>query len=193
MILIINNQSRLVRNIGKQLRTERIPYQMVRYNERLDIPKLNRIKGLILSGGDAAIYKHCISNNFIALMVLQVPVLGICLGHEILSLAYGGSVQKLEKRVKRTERVTMLKPRDPIFHGLVHQELQLYENHSECVDRIPESFIRIATSDSCAVEAMRHRAKPIYGFQFHPEASGANGSRLIRNFLSICEKKADAS
>ena len=52
--------------------------------------------------------------------------------------------------------------------------------------KMPKDFIKLGESETCEIEIIRHKDKPIYGFQSHPEVSGINGLLLIRNFLNMC-------
>ena len=55
------------------------------------------------------------------------------------------------------------------------------------VSELPVSFESLTTSDTCVNEIIRHKKKPIYGFQSHPEASGEDGMLMVKNFLKICK------
>jgi GMP synthase (glutamine-hydrolysing) len=114
---------------------------------------------------------------------LNLPVLGICFGHQLLAQAFGGRV--LAGAVVERHETILVGTGEPLFHGL-GPEVEMLESHREFVDRASvenAGWLVDATSVSCPVEAMHHSERPLYGVQFHPERSGPNGEKLVRNFF----------
>jgi GMP synthase (glutamine-hydrolysing) len=112
----------------------------------------------------------------------QIPALGICFGHQIVGLLHGARVFR-GSECRTNQNVEVLE-RNTLFEGL-ERILSLREDHCEGIT-LPQEFILLATSESYTVEAMKHRNHQLYGVQFHPEASGEVGYRIIGNFLSLC-------
>ena len=119
-------------------------------------------------------------------MNYDVPTLGICLGYEIIAVANMGRIKKLEKYNQRLEPVRITEPKDPIFLGLIAEEVMLRKQHSYYVSKLPKDFVKLGESNTCDIEIIKHKSKPIYGFQSHPEVSGVNGLLIMRNFLTMC-------
>ncbi len=133
------------------------------------------------------------------LRTVEVPVLGICGGHQLLAKVFGGEVAPIEKlrsqigpgyagclREKGWIKISITRD-DPLFLCL-SQSIVVWENHCEEVKEVPADFVELARGSRCHVQAMRHRLKPIYGVQFHPEIeSGRNkqGQTCLRNFVSL--------
>ncbi len=117
--------------------------------------------------------------DFEALRVLDIPVLGICFGHQVIGLLYGAEVST-GKEDRSQRQVELLQP-DPLFNGLAKMET-FQQDHTEEIT-LPQAFIHLATSSHCFNEAMKHQKKPIWGVQFHPESSGSTGRQVIGNFL----------
>ena len=92
----------------------------------------------------------------------------------------------MEKYQQKLQQVRVTKPSDPIFQGLISDEIMLREQHQYLVSKLPKDFIKLGESDICEIEICRHKDKPIYGFQSHPEVSGVNGMLIMRNFLTMC-------
>lgn len=116
------------------------------------------------------------------LLTYQLPLLGICFGHQILGLAYGATYS-LCKEDRLFQRVQQ-KRKDSLFNDLPYPTVSLKEDHTECIE-LPKDFILLASSSTCQVEAMKHQKMPWYGVQFHPETSGKYGIKLIENFLAL--------
>lgn len=188
MLLIIDNQSSFIKKFKRTFLSDQdIEFRFVDHNEQLILKPDEHVQGIILSGGKGSPYEPLnLTTNYVALMNFDVPILGVCLGFEIIAAAYRGRIRKMEKYQQKLEKIRILKPDDPIFEGLVSDEIMLREQHSYMLTRPPDDFELLGSSDVCEFEIIRHRTKPIYGFQSHPEVSGINGLIIMRNFLNIC-------
>lgn len=113
---------------------------------------------------------------------INIPVLGICFGHQMLGLIHGAS------GIKCTESREDIKVRFS-EKSVIWQETGHFifnEDHCEAIG-LPNDFQLLASSNICDVEGMRHNNKPLYGVQFHPETSNANGIKLLINFCKSCQ------
>jgi GMP synthase (glutamine-hydrolysing) len=164
-----------------------IEFRFIDHNEPVIIKPEETVDGIILSGGKGSPYEPLnLTADFVALMNFDVPILGVCLGFEIIAVAYQGRIKKMERYQQKLQNVRITKPEDPIFQGLLSDEIMLRQQHQYKVTRMPRDFILLGESDVCEIEIFRHREKSIYGFQSHPEVSGINGLLIMRNFLTIC-------
>lgn len=188
MLLVIDNQSAFIKKFKRQFLAEQdFDYVFFDHNQPITLSAKAKIKGIILSGGRGNPYEPLnLTSNFVALMNFDVPILGFCLGHEILAVAYQGRIKKLPEYHGKKEIVRITKPEDPIFKGLASDEVSLMKRHAYYVAELPNSFESLATSDTCPNEIIKHKTKTIYGFQSHPEASGPDGMLMVKNFLNIC-------
>uniref|UniRef100_UPI0032170DBA glutamine amidotransferase-related protein n=1 Tax=uncultured Draconibacterium sp. TaxID=1573823 RepID=UPI0032170DBA len=189
MLLIIDNQSAFIKKFKRQFLAEQdFDYVFFDHNQPITLSAKAEVKGIILSGGRGNPYEPLnLTSNFVALMNFDVPVLGFCLGHEIIAAAYRGRIKKLPEYHAKKELVTITQPGDPIFEGLNTTEVMLQKKHAFHVAELPESFISLAVSDTTATEIIRHKEKPIYGFQAHPEVASPEGLLMVKNFLKICK------
>lgn len=189
MLLIIDNQSSIIKKFKRQFLAEQdFDYVFFDHNQPITLSARTQIKGIILSGGKGNPFEPLnLTTNFVALRNFDVPVLGLCLGHEIIAVYYRGRIKKLPEYHGRKEMVTITKPEDPIFNGLGKSEVSLMKRHLYHVSELPADFESLATSDACSNEIIRHKIHPIYGFQSHPEGSGLDGMIMIKNFLKICK------
>ena len=187
MILIIDNQNVFIRNFVKKYMVESgIDHMMIQHNDPIVIPDGKDVKGIILSGGKGSPYTPLnLTANFVALMNYEVPIMGFCLSHEIIAIAYGGHIEKLDAYYKNHEVIRILKD-DPLLGGIDKKEIKLERRHSFHVSQLPETFFRIAESDITPNEIIKHKTKPIYGLQGHPEASGKTGLIIMENFFRLC-------
>jgi len=188
MLIIIDNQSSFIKKFKRNFLSEQnIDYRFIDHNEPLVVKENEKVDGIILSGGKGNPYEPLnLTANFVALMNFDVPIIGFCLGYEIIGVAYMGRIRRLEKYNQRTQTVRITKPDDPIFQGLISNELMLRKQHQYELWKMPPDFINLGKSDTCEIEIFKHKDKPIYGFQSHPEVSGINGLVIIRNFLTMC-------
>lgn len=188
MLLLIDNQSAFIKKFKRQFLAEQdFDYVFFDHNQPITLSAKTVIKGVILSGGKGNPFEPLnLTSNFVALMNFDVPLLGFCLGHEIIAVAYRGRIKKLPEYQAKREMFTISKPEDPIFSGLNKNEIAFSRRHSFHVAELPESFESLAASSITPNEIIKHKEKPIYGFQSHPEVSGDDGVLLIRNFLKMC-------
>lgn len=188
MLLIIDNQSSFIKKFKRDFLSEQdFDYIFFDHNQPLNLSDKAEIKGIILSGGKGTPYEPLnLTTDFVALMNFDVPVLGFCLGHEIIAAANMGRIKRLPEPQRKKEKISILDPNDPIFKGLNKSEVYFIERHTHHVAELPKNFIRLGESEVCPNEIIRHREKPIYGFQSHPEVSGDDGILVVKNFLKIC-------
>jgi GMP synthase (glutamine-hydrolysing) len=120
---------------------------------------------------------------------LDLPILGICFGHQLIGAAYGSEVEDLGHNIREFKEVK-LRGNDPIFDGLPGS-IRVSESHRQALRRVPEGFRHLAESATSQVEAICHEKRPIYGVQFHPERSDErhpHGRIVIQNFLKLAAK-----
>jgi GMP synthase (glutamine-hydrolysing) len=113
-------------------------------------------------------------------------VLGICYGMQLLCQTLGGKVIPGQVREFGRTQLTLLQS-DPIFQGWPKSST-VWMSHGDQVTQVSEDFVPLASTANCPMAAVRHRHRPLYGLQFHPEVSHTeHGSLLIRNFLyQVC-------
>lgn len=118
---------------------------------------------------------------------LSYPILGICLGHQIIAKAYGGEVGPAGAESYAQIEIA-IKDEDDIFKGL-GSSMKVWASHKDEVKKLPSNFRVLASSPICEIEAMKHEKRPIYGVQFHPEVYHTlGGEKLFGNFYEVCKK-----
>ena len=112
------------------------------------------------------------------------PLLGICMGHQLIAHQFGGTVEKGKHAEYGTMKI-IVDEEDELFKG-VPKEFNVWISHFDEVKELPEDFIVLAHSEVCKIEAMKHKEKNIYGVQFHPEVwHTENGEKIRKNFLKL--------
>lgn len=188
MLLIIDNQSQYLRRFKRNYLDDRdVPHLIVEHNEQIDFSRLPAVSGLMISGGKGNPFEPLnLTANYVAMMNLDVPTIGLCLGHEIIAAAHRCKIKRLDDYQSRRERVYINAADDPIFAGLAKGEVMIQKKHRFHVPAVSPELEILAYSEACPNEVMRHRDRPIYGFQGHPEVSGEDGLRIMGNFLRMC-------
>jgi GMP synthase (glutamine-hydrolysing) A subunit len=185
MLLIIDNESDFIKRFEKDLLKSKVDFVVLPYNdtEAFNLIK-SKVTSVILSGGPGIPGNPSNLNaDYLAIDQLDVPIIGLCLGAEVVAHAFGGKITKLPTKQDKEQVVKILK-KDPIFDGL-HDVVKLREKHYYQISELPKDFEIIASSQVCSIEAMKHKQKPIYAFQGHPEVSGDDGHTIMHNFLKV--------
>ncbi len=162
-----------------------------------------QLKALVITARAKTLSKQQDDELFAIIREVQVPTLGICGGHQLIAMAYGGKYSPMRK-LKPGEadprpqyhpglfkewgfmNVNVVR-QDPLFAGF-GERLMIREFHAFEVTTLPAEFDVLASTAECRVEAMRHKEKPLYGTQFHPErydAEHRDGEVLLKNFLRL--------
>ena len=183
LIIIINNRGQYVHRIHRSLRYLKVPSKIVPNTITIEeIENDDTIKGIILSGGPSI---DNIGNCKDIALKSKLPILGICLGHQIICSAYGGEVGRAESEEYALTKIH-IKEENDLFKG-IPKEFVAWASHRDEVKKLPENFNILAYSDICNIESVKHKTKKIYGVQFHPEVSHTEyGSDILKNFCKVC-------
>jgi GMP synthase (glutamine-hydrolysing) len=144
--------------------------------------------GVVLSGGALSLEGSDVLGNVGTWIdSIDVPVLGICVGHQYLGRHFGGRVVRGGPEFGSVE-LTVDRPDHPIFRGLP-STLHVWSSHNDHVAVPPPGWSVLAHSPADPVQAMAHPTKPIWGVQFHPEVEHTEGGReIFRHFLDACRR-----
>jgi GMP synthase (glutamine-hydrolysing) len=185
-ILILDFGAQYGQLIARRVREQSVFCQVVRHDLPADRVAELKPRGLILSGGPASVYAPGAPRCDPALFDLGVPVLGICYGMQLACHLLGGEVTPSPSReFGRAE--CRVQEADGLFRG-VPSETVVWMSHGDQVQVVRGDFVPLAATETCPVAAVRHRSRPVYGLQFHPEVSHTpSGSLILRNFLyDVC-------
>jgi anthranilate synthase component 2 len=187
MILLIDNYDSFVHNLARYVRRLGSDTQVVR-NDAVDAAAVRRMKpcAIILSPGPCAPQQAGCTLEIVRKLAGEVPILGICLGHQAIAEAFGGRVVRSPVPVHgRTANIEHTGTR--LFAGLP-SPLTVCRYHSLCADpaTLPTVLKPTAHSPDGVVMAIEHETLPVFGVQFHPESILTEGGyRLLANFAAI--------
>ncbi|RKH08965.1 aminodeoxychorismate/anthranilate synthase component II [Corallococcus praedator] len=183
MILVIDNYDSFTFNLVQLLYTLGAEVKVVR-NDALDAAGVaaSGASHLVVSPGPCTPHEAGVS--VAAISQSRVPVLGVCLGHQSIGAAFGGDVVRAPEPV-HGKAAHIRHGGTGVFTGL-SQGFQAARYHSLVVkaESLPQELEATAWSQDGLVMALRHRTRPVVGFQFHPESVlTPEGPALVRNFL----------
>jgi len=190
MILMIDNYDSFVFNVEQYLKEMTDDEVITVRNDTItidDIKKMNPSK-IIFSPGpkhpkDSGICLEILNNTD---ELGNIPILGICLGHQAIGMNFGGEIKRLENPLHgKTSEIAVLSENTVLFKNLP-KKFKVMRYHSLYVDDIPEDLEVTAKSEDGVAMAVEHKSKNIFGIQFHPESIFTEyGKNMIRNFLNI--------
>ncbi len=189
MIVLIDNYDSFTFNLVQILAGQGADLKVFRNDEiRVDDVAALRPEGLVISPGPCTPKEAGISVELILRMAGRVPILGVCLGHQCIGAAYGGTVLNASRIMHgKTSQVTYTD--SPLYRGMKNPfEAGRYHSLAIMADTVPDSLVVDARSDDGEIMGVHHRDLPVYGVQFHPESVlTPGGKRLLRNFLDVVE------
>ena len=194
-ILIIDFGSQFTQLIVRRIRELGVYSELVSHKKIKSSEIKKNIKGIILSGGPLNVYQLNKSLFDNKILKLNIPILGICFGHQILSKFNGGKVKQSKLRefglVNISKKNNSLLIKD-FFKRKINK---VWMSHADQVFKLPKSFKVIASSNNSKFAIVENRTKKFFGVQFHPEVTHTeNGKKLISNFIFlICKIKKNWS
>ncbi|HZT83474.1 MAG TPA: glutamine-hydrolyzing GMP synthase [Gemmataceae bacterium] len=185
-VLIFDFGAQYGQLIARRVREQRVFCQIVRHDLPAERVAELRPKGILLSGGPSSVYSPGAPHMDPKVFDLGIPVLGICYGMQLACFQLGGKVQPATRREFGRAHLH-IDHADGLFAG-VPQDTVVWMSHGDQVQAVNGDWQPLAATDTCPVAAVRHRARPIFGLQFHPEvAHTPQGGRILHNFLyDVC-------
>lgn len=185
LVLVIDNYDSFTYNLVQYLGEMGAQVQVVR-NDKLDIPDIRNLSPdrIVLSPGPGRPESAGICLKVLSELSAEIPILGVCLGHQALGMAFGGRVIGAPELVHGKTSEIHHDGRT-IFRG-IENPMQAARYHSLVVEEtdLPTCLEISARSSDGLIMAMRHRQYRVEGVQFHPESIlTRNGYRLLENFL----------
>lgn len=190
VLLVIDNYDSFTWNLV-QLIGELGVEALVRRNDAIAIDEIAALapERIVISPGPCTPAEAGISVDVIRRFGAHTPILGVCLGHQAIGVAYGGEVVRA-RRIMHGKLSPIAHRGTDLFQGLP-SPLEVTRYHSLVLSphTLPPALDVLAWTDEAGwedeIQAVRHRTHPVWGVQFHPESIASQGGRdLVRNFLS---------
>lgn len=181
-LIVINNYGQFCHLIHRAVRDLDQEVELMKNTSTIEEIMSKEPDGIILSGGPTL---ERAGNCMAYVKEIDLPILGICLGHQAMAQAYGGKVKTGAAGGYAAVEIEVIEEND-ILKG-IGPRTKVWASHADEVRSLPPDFIRLARSQICEIEAMKHKTKPLYGVQWHPEVSHTErGNDLLKNFFEVC-------
>lgn len=183
-ILIVDFGSQYSQIIARRIRELQVYCEIVEKLEVSDITE--NVKGVILSGGPASVYEKDSPTIDKKIFDIEIPVLGICYGMQLITHLNGGKVEKAKKREFGKAVLEIIDTENPLFSG-VSKNSNIWMSHGDHITEIACGYRQIAKTSSSNAAITNDRG--IYALQFHPEVyHSEEGIKIISNFVfNICK------
>ena len=191
VIDVVDNGGQWTHREWRMLRYLGVDTQII--NNMTEVSDLRELDGLILSGGAARVGLTGELGNCGAYLELDIPILGICAGHQFMAGFYGGRASEAPAPEFGPANINLVNGGGQIFTGTPEKQI-VWESHNDEVSVLPEGFFITASSESCEVQGMENEAGDRFGLQFHPEVNDSEyGQNMFQNFIQICRDSRDSS
>ncbi len=183
-IAILDFGGQYVFNIKRTLLELGYNTEIIPFDISVNVLKNENVKGIILSGGPYSIYIENAPKISEEILELNVPILGICYGHQLLIKMLGGEIKRSETGEFGFTILHIDNSDDPLFKGLGKTEI-CWMSHKDVAIKLPKNACILAHTEISKIAAFRY--KNIYGVQFHPEVfQTPKGYVILNNFAKIC-------
>ena len=194
-ILIIDFGSQFTQLIARRVRELGVYSEIISHKKKINFSNKDVI-GIIFSGGPLNVYQTKKVSFDKKILNQDIPVLGICFGHQIISKELGGKVK--QSKFREFGLVNIKKNKESVLTKNFFNrdgKNNVWMSHSDQVTKLPKNFEKVASSTNSKFCIIQNKYKKFYGIQFHPEVTHThNGIKLIKNFLfSICKSKKNWS
>ncbi len=195
-IKIIDFGSQFTQLIARKIREIGVFCEIISHNKINKNYKLERnVKGLILSGGPLNVYQSNKVKFNKNLLFANIPVLGICFGHQVISKEMGGKVKQSKSREFGLAKVIKIKNSTLTKNFFLNNKNNVWMSHADEVIKLPKNFKIIAKTNNSKFCIIENSKDKLYGIQFHPEVTHTNrGKIILKNFVfDICKIKKNWS
>ncbi|WP_040329832.1 glutamine-hydrolyzing GMP synthase [Clostridium ihumii] len=192
LVLVVDFGGQYNQLIARRVRENKVYCEIIPYSTSAEEIKAKNPKGIIFTGGPNSVYGEGAPRIDEKIFELNIPILGICYGAQLMAHTLGGNVKTADIREYGKTDVN-LETNNELFVGI--EEKQCWMSHTDFIERAPESFKVIGHTSQCPVAAMCNEEKNLYAVQFHPEVEHTLfGAKMLTNFLyNVCNVKGDWS
>ena len=189
-IVVLDFGSQYSHLICRRIRDFSVYAELVPFDISLEnLTKLNP-KGIIFSGGPSSVYDSGAPIPDKKIFQLNVPILGICYGHQIIVNNFGGKIKRANKEYGSS--VLTIDSNSDILNG-IGDSVRAWMSHGDEAENVPEGFEIIGHTENSRSAAIANKQKTVFGIQFHPEVVHTEkGTEILKNFvLDVCYANPD--
>lgn len=191
MILLIDNYDSFSYNLFQLVGTLNPDIRVVR-NDLLSVPEIEALspEAILLSPGPGRPADAGICEEAVQKLSGKIPILGVCLGHQAICEAFGGTVGYAKTLMHGKSSLTKLAPSCPLFQDLP-PEIPVARYHSLAAQEpLPPDLEAAAVAEDGGIMALQHKTHPTFGLQFHPESIlTPDGETILKNFLTFAQNQ----
>ncbi len=191
-IVVLDFGSQYSHLICRRIRDFSVYAELVPYNISLEELKKLNPKGIIFSGGPSSVYDSNAPKPNKEIFQLELPILGICYGHQIIVNNFGGQIKRAKKEYGSS--ILSVDNNSDILAG-IGDSIRAWMSHGDEAENIPKGFEIIGHTENSQSAVITNSERTVYGIQFHPEVVHTeNGVEILKNFvLKICHANQDWS
>jgi len=189
-IVVLDFGSQYSHLICRRIRDFSVYAELVPYDISLDELKKLEPKGIVFSGGPSNVYKSDAPLTENQIFEMNLPILGICYGHQLIVNKFGGKIKRANKEYGSS--LLTIDNDSNLLNG-IGDSIRAWMSHGDEAEQVPENFEIIGHTESAHASAIANINKSIFGIQFHPEVVHTEqGTKIIKNFvLNICKAKQE--
>jgi len=191
-IIVVDFGSQVTRLIARRIREYSVLSEVLTLKDLKKNKIFYNVKGIILSGGPSTVTKSLFPKIPNSIFNLNIPILGICYGLQVIAKKFKG---KVKTNIKKREfgRAILVKKKNSLLtkNFFKKKKTVVWMSHQDSVSKLPVGFSKIASTAQSAMTIIENKKKNIYGLQFHPEVTHTNnGDIIFKNFIfKICKVK----
>lgn len=191
-ILVLDFGGQYNQLIARRVRSLNVYAEIINFDKiTCEEIKAKGYKGIIFTGGPNSVYDEKSPHFSPEILNLNIPILGICYGHQLVAYMAGGVIESAKDQSEYGK--TLLKVTGGKLFDNVPNENIVWMSHTDFVSKVPEGFKTTSITAVCPCAGMENSEKKIYSVQFHPEVTHSEyGMKMLSNFIfNVCECKAD--
>ena len=190
-VLVLDFGGQYNQLIARRVRELGVYCDLLPYDMTLEKIKEYAPVGIIFTGGPNSVYEEGAPDVDAGIFALNIPILGICYGCQLIAHKLGGSVSHADTREYGKSEIKYAEG-STLFEGVAKRNV-CWMSHTDYVSRVPEGFAITATTKTCPAAGFEDAKRKIYGIQFHTEVHHTiEGEKILRNFLyGVCGAKGD--
>jgi len=191
-IIVIDFGSQVTKLIARRIREYSVLSEVLTLKDLKKNDIFSNVKGIILSGGPSTVTKGLVPKIPSEIFNLNIPILGICYGLQLIAKQFKG---KVKAHIKKREfgRAFLIKKKNSLLTKNFFKSKKniVWMSHQDSVYKLPKGFSKIASTAQSPMTIVENKKKKIYGIQFHPEVTHTNNGNIIfKNFIfEICNAK----